>query len=326
MWWIFCHIWVGDVFLLAISNELLNIRETFMNNPLQEDKGLIEIHKTCVDMHAIWRPTNCHDIGVDGQIEFLEPGNFISTGHIIAVQSKSGPSYFSNQNDNFIKFYPEEKHRRYWIRLKLPIILVIHNPDDRKSYYANIKPQLTDNSPILINKSCIFNSTCRSFLIETSERGIYEQTPAEILSIFKHIDVTREGGKKLTGIDFLLITINFVEKHLDLKMGYITNLFDLICEEGSFFIAQDDYEFVLKNMLSILSSKLTIDFRDDFEHIWFNEKIVPNIIAPFMPKGIEVLNYLWANPNNYITTSTYSHLGISDPRELLSAIWSLTRT
>ncbi len=62
-----------------------------MVDPLQEDRGLIQAHAACVAMHAIWRPTPCHDLGVDGQIEFLEEGDsVISTGKIVAAQIKSG--------------------------------------------------------------------------------------------------------------------------------------------------------------------------------------------------------------------------------------------
>jgi len=175
---------------------------------LQEDKGLIEIHKICIEMDAIWRPTPCHDLGIDGQIEFLERGTHVSTGCIIAVQAKSGPSYFRCADANQVKYYAEEKHRRYWSRLNLPVILVLHNPEDNTTLYANVKSNregLQNDVSIKINKDNKFCNTCRDALITLA---LDRPRPEEILNRFIDIKLDLDCGKFLSGIDFLLLFQN----------------------------------------------------------------------------------------------------------------------
>lgn len=50
-------------------------------------------------MNLVWRETPSTDVGVDGQIEFVnERGE--ATGQIVAVQVKSGPSYLREGANN----------------------------------------------------------------------------------------------------------------------------------------------------------------------------------------------------------------------------------
>ena len=92
-----------------------------------EHRGLAKVHMICAELDSIWRPTIHNDLGVDGQIELLEETSVISTGKIIAVQVKSGSSYFQYENEQSVKFYPKKKHRKYWQRLIIPVILVLHD-------------------------------------------------------------------------------------------------------------------------------------------------------------------------------------------------------
>ena len=291
-----------------------------MTDLLQEDKGLIEIHRVCVQMNAIWRPTPCHDLGVDGQIEFLEPNTNVSTGHIIAVQSKSGPSFFKNQDDNFVKFYPEEKHRRYWSRLKIPVILVLHNPDENQTIFTSLKPQLVGKGPILLNKNKLFNRTARDFLIDASESEPLDQSPSEILNRFKRIELYREDNKTLTGIDFLLACTNRAGRYFEIRMRRVTALFDLLSEGNGYAIGHEDYDYILRNVMTIQSQKMAEDFLDEFEDMWYGLQTVPDIATPFTKLGDDVIDYLWANPDNYLSKESYSHLGIKTYKELANYI------
>lgn len=291
-----------------------------MTDPLQEDRGLIEIHRTCVQMNAIWRPTPCHDLGVDGQIEFLEPGTNVSTGHIIAVQSKSGPSFFENQDDNFVRFYPEEKHRRYWSRLKIPVILVLHNPDKNQTIFTIVKPQLVGKGPILVNKNKVFDGTSRNSLIDSAEDDLLVPTPSEILDRFKRIELCRDSNKTLTGIDFLLACTNRVGRYFEIRMRRVTALFDLLSEYNGYSIGQEDYDYILRNVMTIHSKKLAEDFLDEFEDMWYGLKTVPDIASPFTKLGDDVMDCLWANIENYLSKESYSHLGIKTDEKLANYI------
>jgi hypothetical protein len=119
------------------------------SNIMQEHRGIAKVHSICAEMNAIWRATCASDLGIDGQIEFLEPGKAVSTGCLVAVQVKSGPSYFTTTRGNEVTFQPTQKHRRYWTRLALPVVLVLHDPDRNLTIYARVKPQLVNDGPIV---------------------------------------------------------------------------------------------------------------------------------------------------------------------------------
>jgi len=241
-----------------------------MTNPLQEDNGLIEIHKVCVEMYGIWRPTPCHDLGIDGQIEFLEAETSISTGHIIAVQCKSGPSFFTNQDDDFVKFYPKEKHRAYWQRIKLPVILILHNPDDGQTLYTHVKPQMDRTGPILVSKRDIFQATCRDSFIHFSEEEYLDPSPNEVLDKFKNIELYVNGNIKITGVDFLLTCINRAGGYFEIRMRRITALFDLASGDDGYCIGPENYDYILRNIITIHSKKMVQDFLDEFENMWYD--------------------------------------------------------
>jgi hypothetical protein len=291
-------------------------------NPLQEDNGLIEIHRICVQMHAIWRPTICHDLGVDGQIEFLEPGTNLSTGYILAVQSKSGPSYFQNQDNTFVKFYLDDKHRQYWRRIQLPVILVLHNPVQSLTIFTNVKPQLSGDGPLLIEKSKIFNNSCREFLIGIIKEYANELSPKEILDKLRRIELNRDGNKILTGIDFLLACTNRSGRYFELRMRRVCALFELLSLGTGYYINSEDYEFILRNVITIHSCKIAEDFMNEFESVWYDLNSVPDISSPLTAIGNDVIDYVYSHPEKYILLDSYSHLGITNHSELIKLISS----
>jgi hypothetical protein len=81
----------------------------------------------------IWRPQNVADFGVDGQIEVVDDDGR-PTGQLFGVQVKSGPSYFHRSQDA-VAFYVDDEHLKYWDQHILPVILVLHNPQDGETLW-----------------------------------------------------------------------------------------------------------------------------------------------------------------------------------------------
>ena len=59
----------------------------------QERLGVNAVAEAMAKVGQIWRETPMADVGIDGQIEYVSPEGF-ATGRMIAVQIKSGPSFF----------------------------------------------------------------------------------------------------------------------------------------------------------------------------------------------------------------------------------------
>jgi Domain of unknown function (DUF4365) len=79
------------------------------------------------------RPQNVADFGVDGQIEVVDDDGR-PTGQLFGVQVKSGPSYFHRGQDA-VAFYVDDEHLKYWDQHILPVILVLHNPQDGETIW-----------------------------------------------------------------------------------------------------------------------------------------------------------------------------------------------
>ncbi|MFF6774621.1 DUF4365 domain-containing protein [Streptomyces sp. NPDC012637] len=93
------------------------------------------------DAGCLWRETLTHDVGIDGQIEYVDPEGR-ATGRLVAVQIKSGASYFSSRSDGYVHFRPEPKHRNYWASFPLPVIVVLHHPEEDLTIWADARHHL----------------------------------------------------------------------------------------------------------------------------------------------------------------------------------------
>lgn len=294
-----------------------------MTSIFQEDKGLHKIYGICIYMNAIWRPTPNHDIGIDGQIEFLESGTNLSTGHIVAVQSKSGPSYFENQDENYVKYYPEEKHKRYWKRLKLPVIIILHNPDNDLTLYTRVKPQLDNDGPLLLDKNSLFTPSVRDSMLFEIERDYEEfinKSPIDIIKGFSRIKHMREEQKEITGIDFILACTNRDYHYFELRMCRVNALFHLLSENSFIGLGNDDYDYILRNTLQLHAQRMVPDFLEEFDEMWYELHMVPDISVPLTKVGIDAVEYLWKNIELYLNGQNYKHIGFDNITELAKTI------
>ena len=66
------------------------------------------------------------DYGIDAQIEVTNQE--YPTGKMIAVQIKSGASYFLSTTEDGIIFRFDEKHKKYWLGHILPVIVLLYHP------------------------------------------------------------------------------------------------------------------------------------------------------------------------------------------------------
>lgn len=83
---------------------------------------------------------------------------------MIAVQVKSGGSYFKEMDGNGVIYYIDKKHRNYWINHSFPVIIVIYSPtlDDCICEIANNHTLIRcyKNWKIRIPKTQTINNSC----------------------------------------------------------------------------------------------------------------------------------------------------------------------
>jgi hypothetical protein len=107
-----------------------------MNTPNTDRLGLGKLGYLFGKAGWFFREQFVHDIGIDAQVEIVENNN--PTGKIIAIQVKSGESYFNEIKNENIVFRPDYKHVDYWLKYSLPVIVVLYNPQDDKMVWIPI--------------------------------------------------------------------------------------------------------------------------------------------------------------------------------------------
>lgn len=106
----------------------------------QERAGILAVATALHTLGFIWRETPNSDVGIDGQIELVDDSGQ-ATGQIVAAQVKSGESYFRREGVEAWHFSPDERHRLYWERFPLPVVLFLHSPS-RGTYWVDARRAL----------------------------------------------------------------------------------------------------------------------------------------------------------------------------------------
>lgn len=107
-----------------------------MNNNIDRI-GVSEVQRiVCKELQWIFREQPTDDYGIDAIIEVT--GTKYPTGKLIAVQIKSGKSYFSTALENGVTFRFDQRHHKYWMEHTCPVILVLYNPDKDECIWEKI--------------------------------------------------------------------------------------------------------------------------------------------------------------------------------------------
>ena len=109
-------------------------------NPLTERVGVNAVEAIINNVFGwFFREQPIGDYGVDAQVE--EMINGLPTGKLIALQIKTGQSYFRSQGDDFV-FYGETRHLKYWTQHRLPVYIIIHNPENGLTLWQKFERRL----------------------------------------------------------------------------------------------------------------------------------------------------------------------------------------
>ena len=91
----------------------------------------------------IFREQLVCDHGIDAHIEFRHEGQ--ATGRLIALQIKTGDSYFAEENTEGYVFR-DTSHLRYWLDHSLSVLVVIVRPDTEEAFWQKITPETIEET------------------------------------------------------------------------------------------------------------------------------------------------------------------------------------
>ena len=85
-----------------------------------------------------------NDLGIDAIVEFIENNEPLCSS--IAIQIKSGDSYYNNTNGEIS--FPVEGHYNYWLNYSLPVIGVVYVTQKKNAFWIDIKKYLDHHGEV----------------------------------------------------------------------------------------------------------------------------------------------------------------------------------
>lgn len=259
-----------------------------------ERKAVLKIADLVNQQGHIFRETPHTDVGLDGQIEYVNVENE-PTGGLLAVQIKYGDSYLTDRNDHWI-FYPKKKHVQYWINYPIPVILFIYSPTSKCTYFARIQEELNSNPQqkgVKIFKDNIFELASRETIFDVHAKE--PKTSQNIEGLLAEM-VNRKCQNPTFNISFFDLFVQGLTnlcRHLFFSMSLAIDIAEFNNEsEYGLGMGYNEYEFLHEYAKFLLSRNLAqIDY-NDYLIDWQDNEMVPVFHVPLTARGNALINMI----------------------------------
>jgi hypothetical protein len=282
-------------------------------NYAQERVGIAAVQTYAARAQQIWRETGTGDVGIDGNLEFVSADGF-ATGRLVAVQVKSGPSFFANPTTHGWKFYPEEKHRLYWESFPVPVLLVLHDPATGLSYWSDVcqalrAPSREEKAYLEVPSYNVLERTLATQLFETA--GAQEQPFIEDMEVVlqKLLNTrSRDAGFPLSHFDLFAHGLTNICRNLYYGMDLVTNVveYNLTMEASEFSMGMgaDEHRFLFDFVKFLLAQGLAqIDYSDCLID-WVERQMQPHFVAPLTSRGRKLVELIEARERAFVAAGT----------------------
>ncbi len=262
-------------------------------NYFQERAGVIQVAAKLNQLGLIFRETPNADVGIDGQIEYVnEKGE--ASGKLLAVQIKSGNSYFIDKESHWA-FYVSEKHREYWQGYPIPVFLLLHQPETNLIYFTDARhylsvPNNISKPDILVPKTNLLDYNTKWQLFQAYG---YEENYLTDLDQVLQVLITKRNGNNnfpMSFFDLFAYGLTNLCRHL----YYSISVAIYIAEENLEFknksefgigLGSQDHEFLNDFVKFIMSQNLVkVDYAD-FLIDWTERMLQPSFLSPLTVRG-----------------------------------------
>ncbi|GAA2046459.1 hypothetical protein GCM10009839_58500 [Catenulispora yoronensis] len=120
----------------------------------------------------LFREQPTDDYGIDAQVEVIDGENV--SGRLIALQIKSGESWFNDAALGGWWFRPNDDHVQYWLNHSLPVVVVLYHPGTKRCYWQLVNQETlartqADGWKLLIPATHVLDETAASALVEVAD-------------------------------------------------------------------------------------------------------------------------------------------------------------
>ncbi|MDD2468029.1 MAG: DUF4365 domain-containing protein [Desulfobulbus sp.] len=167
-----------------------------MNNKKKTDRlGVAKLDLFFSNFGWLFREQPIHDYGIDAQVEIVV--NNQPTGDLIAIQVKSGKSYFTETTDTDIIYRADNNHIDYWTAHCLPVIIVLYDPENDRLYWEHVSEKTYVSAgkswKIAIPKNKILDNESLANLSSITQPPPYIQNLNRLRLDKKWIDLLADG-------------------------------------------------------------------------------------------------------------------------------------
>lgn len=276
-----------------------------MNNST-EDIGRQGVHKCGLvfsELGFMFREQTIGDYGIDAIIE-TRNGNFLS-GKMIAVQIKSGDSYFGEMKEDYVVFRGDSKHYNYWMNHSLPVIIVLYSPSSGKCIWESFNKQ----TAIKCQRGWKIKIPCQQTL-ENSKNKLQElaDKQSEFERRWTSLVVAKEWMLEIKERGELILE---VQEWINKTSGRGTFILKAEEDDGEekIFLEQEwlgfgtkNYELVIQELFPWANIEIDEEFyEENMEEDCYQKRDITErqIAAMLGKKGDELLKYSDAPPRLY---------------------------
>lgn len=98
--------------------------------------GINAVEQVILRFGWLFREQPITDFGIDALVEMCENGK--PNGRLIALQIKSGESYFKEHSAAGFVYRGSKRHLEYWVGHSLPVFLVLYHPGRNEAWWCVI--------------------------------------------------------------------------------------------------------------------------------------------------------------------------------------------
>lgn len=258
----------------------------------EERAGILAVATALHGLGFIWRETPNSDVGIDGQIEFVDDFGQ-ATGQIVAAQVKSGESYFRSGNEDSWHFHPGDKHRVYWERFPLPVVLFLHSPS-QGTYWVDVRrtirsPERSRLAYIEVPKRNVLSPASRTrFLSSLGTSGRPFLPVRDVLTGMAAMK-SRSASLPLTYLDLFASGLTNIGRAAYYGMDLVVEVAETLLieaeEDVPFGIGAPEHEFLFAYVEFLVEQQIAdVDMSDCFID-WIGRGIHPQFIAPLTSRG-----------------------------------------
>ncbi len=211
------------------------------------------------------------------------------TGRLVAAQIKSGDSYFRDGGDEW-RFSLQEKHRFYWERFPLPVLLFLHS-ETQGTYWADVRQALRspERAGLMFvgvpRQNRLQDATREEFLSSVGASGRPFLSVPEVLREMAGLQ-SPSASLPLSYLDLFANGLTNIARSVYYGMDLVMEVAETLLEDDApFGVGAPEHEFLFDYVQFLVEQQIAdVDISDCLID-WNDRGMHPTFIAPLTSRG-----------------------------------------